>query len=535
MNLGLPMTPFARVPENRWVSRPYARVKPRLDISDLLEDDEVLAQREMEKRLKEIEDEEARFEEQEESSEEEWESDEDDNASVDSDDEVMDIEELMEQATREARQRLATVVEGANIRRKPKPLPKPFTIVYRVLRRWYMNWYKRQQAARLHPAYREYADKVKRYEKKLKQEFKDELKNLEKEVMDEALKTKKRIERSLKKKNKGVEQIHAHQEEVTRRNKEAERLDFNCINMQRWAGEAFDREQEAKEQAVEQANLDRKLGYEAQVAAEIAADDAEIKEDIRTTQEVFTLMRRSGLKEGVNLESKVAHRKKKSVDRMATSLNITLNPEVNLEWQPKYEYIKVQREGIFNHKLHKYKFVKKLVCSRIGEKGALALAADFISGAIPQLTELDVSYCQIQSRGLGRLLHGIRVANINGLEKLVLRGNDITAKGMSHLEAALALTTFANLRVLDLRYNELGDVGAHVFAAMATNGHLSNIQEALLQNNMITDIGFDEITIMFASIKDAKCPNLTRLNLTNNLVSGSLKKKRGPFPSFLVV
>jgi hypothetical protein len=91
-----------------------------------------------------------------------------------------------------------------------------------------------------------------------------------------------------------------------------------------------------------------------------------------------------------------------------------------------------------------YKNVDILRCRNIGERGALALAAAFIRGIIililynniitiiimigctPIITVLDLTRCAVQTRGFGRILHGIRLGNISSLKILNARGNHIT-------------------------------------------------------------------------------------------------------------
>ncbi len=64
---------------------------------------------------------------------------------------------------------------------------------------------------------------------------------------------------------------------------------------------------------------------------------------------------------------------------------------------------------------------------------------------------LDLSRCSIQSRGLGRLLHGLRIGRVFGVEQLLLRGNNINSRGVDFISGALDSGTLNCLRVLDLR------------------------------------------------------------------------------------
>ena len=65
-----------------------------------------------------------------------------------------------------------------------------------------------------------------------------------------------------------------------------------------------------------------------------------------------------------------------------------------------------RRMMVFDHPdLGKTGHVSELRCKGIGERGALSLAAEFIRGTCPMVEVLDLHRCQIQTRGLGRLLY----------------------------------------------------------------------------------------------------------------------------------
>ena len=194
----------------------------------------------------------------------------------------------------------------------------------------------------------------------------------------------------------------------------------------------------------------------------------------------------------------------------------------------------MQRESmVFNVNLMNLKFVKKLKGTRIGEKGALALAADLVRGACPQLNTLDLSYCEIQTRGFMRILHGIRIANLSGLTTLRMAGNELTPRALELLRTMLNLTIFENLSVFDFRHNELGDLGAELIGSMALFDQLENITELRLDNNMITDEGFKALVTIFSAIRDDKCPNLRILSIGQNKISPQIKAALDPLPDFI--
>ncbi len=79
---------------------------------------------------------------------------------------------------------------------------------------------------------------------------------------------------------------------------------------------------------------------------------------------------------------------------------------------------------------------------------------------------LDLSRCCIQSRGLGRLLHGLRIGRVFGLEQLFLRGNNINSRGIDFLGASFATGALNNLKLIDLRGNFLCIYHLHMFTFM---------------------------------------------------------------------
>jgi hypothetical protein len=111
-----------------------------------------------------------------------------------------------------------------------------------------------------------------------------------------------------------------------------------------------------------------------------------------------------------------------------------------------------QRMAVFDHPdLSKTTHVITLNCRSIGERGALALAAELIRGSCPMIETLDLTRNQIQTRGLGRLLHGMRIANLMSLRECILRGNDLTARALEYLRDAFTGGCFPSLEVGEVR------------------------------------------------------------------------------------
>ena len=160
---------------------------------------------------------------------------------------------------------------------------------------------------------------------------------------------------------------------------------------------------------------------------------------------------------------------------------------------------------------------------------------------------LDLSYCEIQTRGFCRLLHGIRIANLSGITTLRMGGNELTPNAIGKcmcvcvcvviiimmmilillllllpllvlLQQMMNLTIFENLSYFDFRNNELGDKGAELICNMALMDQLENAIEIRLDNNLITDEGFKAIVTVFSAIRDEKTPRLKLISVARNRV-----------------
>ena len=187
----------------------------------------------------------------------------------------------------------------------------------------------------------------------------------------------------------------------------------------------------------------------------------------------------------------------------------------------------------FNLSLIEMPYIEHLTCLRIGERGALSLSSEFIRGACPRLTVLDLSNCGIKTRGLGRLLYGMKLGNLSSLRRLVLKGNDIEPRGVNMIQGVLSSTTFANLLSLDLRDNELGDVGLDILMKMLAAGEVGALNEIMLHRNKITDLGFTMFMKLVPRIRDKYFPNITRISLDGNKITPKVKKQFKPYPTWI--
>jgi hypothetical protein len=333
-----------------------------------------------------------------------------------------------------------------------------------------------------------------------------------------------------------------------------------------------------------------------------------LREDHRVSQQVLTMMRQIGLREGVNVEEhgvlpcmipmsiveqRLELKLKKGVDfsewkkkkkpvkpkyrsimvkSKSLASGVATNPEdaaaeaertkninaqavdavtkgngdindatmVALQLKAREAYIASEdgdedRFNPFNVDLTHSARVLDLQCYQIGERGALCLAAELIRGACPNVENLSFAKCEIRTRGLGRLLHGMRVGNLGRLVSLDLRGNFIGPRGLDYLREVMRTGTFDNLREIDLRENELGDDGATAIVRLIIAGTLKNITTLHLQNNGITDVGFSRLYKALQTLQPLKCPNLEQLALEGNSISAKIKRECSPLPPYITI
>jgi hypothetical protein len=368
------------------------------------------------------------------------------------------------------------------------------------------------------------------------------------------------------------------------REREATRMLYHVSNLPDWAVEKRDdreaqriadlkeREREAK-RAAEKKRLDdrRKMKeYELQVMAE----------DNRISQEMLAMMRRSGLSEGVNLKdhgivpvmipmkeaqertelrlrkdvdfSKMKKKKKRKQRGAPKGVGEKKEGDGEKDTGGKHDSTK-ERVGTaqstvneddgdddeegrfrpFNIDLSHSSKVVDLLCYEIGERGALCLAAELIRGACPNIESLNLTNCEIKTRGLGRLLHGIRVGNLARLNYLNLRGNHLGPRALDYIRETIKAGVFDSLNTIDLRDNELGDDGATAIVRLIIAGTFKNISVLYLQRNGITDIGFSRIVKALQTLQPLKCPKLKNIALEENAISARMKREFSPIPSYL--
>jgi len=427
-------------------------------------------------------------------------------------------------------------------------------------RQWlhFLAWKEREKRKRMHYLYRDYEKRIAEYEIEMQKGIELEIEGIKKEVMRAAHELKRRIKinsMTLKSKQSGIERFEVG---IQKRDDEAEKMAFYCANLQRWASEKHDHKIEQalldKAYALEKARQEKEKQDKLDAIEAQRVEDLELGVDTDITQRIAEFGRMAGVRAGANvfdpvdaaLQQSIKDKRKGRVNTAADDnheVEIDKNPILQLKLLEDVDFKKLKRGGVtvdgkkmavFDHPdLIKTRHVEALKCHNIGERGALALAAEFVRGACPMMQFLDLTRNQIQTRGLGRLLHGMKLANLKSLKRLVLVSNDLTARATEYLCDAFRGGTFPALEILDLRDNELGDAGMDVIIRSFQRLHLEYLQELHLANNQITDKGFDKLMRTMQSLQTTNMPHLIRLSLENNSITGKAKREFYPLPGYL--
>lgn len=391
-----------------------------------------------------------------------------------------------------------------------------------------------------------------------------------------------------------------HVEDMMRRDKQHQRIEYNMFYIPMWASESHVR-REAERQREEEIRQLCKIAAEekAEMDRVNAARQFELdffENDKQETQAVNELMRKAGVVAGVNapdrlpgnaharvqdkkelIDAKPAKKKGKSVriqdetdnssafdkhshllkglglkktfppiSRKAKELVLNLTDSVDFTVRPKnkgrmpWHNAGGKSDGgntmaVFDIDLSLYREVQVLRCERLGERGALCLAAEFVRGACPSLLDLNLNRCQITTRGFGRVLNGIRLARLDNLISLHLRGNQLGARSVEYIHSALEKGALSNVTMLDLRDNELNVEGAYALASLFFSGIAVTLRDVRIQRNNLGNEGFSHIVNVMRSIHDVKCPQLICLQIGENNATVNLVAEYAPYPSYIII
>ena len=196
----------------------------------------------------------------------------------------------------------------------PEPEPEVETCSQLMFR--LIDQYRaRQRIKRQHYILKEFEERIKKMDQKVREEVFEEIKLEEKLVMKEAIKAAKRRKANAKpkkpKRSKNVESIllpPGLDDEIQQRDREMERLDFYCNNLHYWRVDALQQEIEYEEQLAreEGAKAERELRKvikerkDREREETIKKDELIFKEDFEITQQVNKLMRQTGVVAGIH-------------------------------------------------------------------------------------------------------------------------------------------------------------------------------------------------------------------------------------------
>lgn len=159
-----------------------------------------------------------------------------------------------------------------------------------------------------------------------------------------------------------------------------------------WAFENSEREkvnaqrEVARREHEEMVKKDREM-VESRKAYE-NTDDNMLREDIDETQKVLRIGRASGALRGVNARAhQVVPMPVRETDR---KLFLRIRDDVDFSWKPKHMRSKESLMP-FTEDLRLFADVETLVGVNIGERGCLALSAEFLRGSCSNVIVLDLS------------------------------------------------------------------------------------------------------------------------------------------------
>ena len=171
----LPVVGFARVPPNRWGKR--SQKKERLNKEDLpyeegdMHYEEIMSKwkKEHEVEMKRRRDDVTVLSDMEQSNYRDEEEKEEDDLKLD---------DIIDQAVARAENRYDIAAVTSMERTALPPIPEPFTVLYRFLKRKFNEWKARERERRMDPVYKHYQHKLLKMDELLKKEYIDELRQV---------------------------------------------------------------------------------------------------------------------------------------------------------------------------------------------------------------------------------------------------------------------------------------------------------------------------------------------------------------------
>lgn len=156
--------------------------------------------------------------------------------------------------------------------------------------------------------------------------------------------------------------------------------------------------------------------------------------------------------------------------------------------------------------------------NRIGDNGLIFMSARLAGGTMENLTILDLNVNQIGDKGVSALLTACADGALPKLKELYLNDNNFGAKGMEAF-AEVSKEAMAQLQVLRIGGNPIGDNGLTSLAKALHNGALPQLQVLYLNNNNIGDPGVQALANACAEM--GALSQLKQLFFNKNRISDS--------------
>ena len=176
-SFSLPLVGFVRVPPNRWDKK--SQKKERLNKEDLpYEEGDIHYEEIMEKWRKENELEIKKRRDDVSTLAEMDEEKDGEDGEDDGEDTELNFDDLINQAVSKAENRYDIAAVTSYERTALPPIPEPFTILYRYLKRKFLEWKERERERRMDPVFKHYQHKLLKMDEQLKKEYIDELREV---------------------------------------------------------------------------------------------------------------------------------------------------------------------------------------------------------------------------------------------------------------------------------------------------------------------------------------------------------------------
>ena len=187
------------------------------------------------------------------------------------------------------------------------------------------------------------------------------------------------------------------------------------------------------------------------------------------------------------------------------------------------DHIQVRLKNVLKLIEPPFRIPKELICKlqililkskRIGSANMTIFATALASGALAQLTHLNLDKNEIGDDGMHSLSDALSKGALANLKELELYSNKIGDKGLEAFAGALSKGALSNLVNLSLYKNSIGDEGMKAFVSALESGALPNLETLWLSGNRISDEGMQAFSTAAGIL-----PNLMKLFMDDNQIS----------------